>query len=69
MADRAPVGTEFQSDCQLEVQMQVHICSGVGYLELKIVPPGAVASGLEQTCSRVYINKTIHDFVLHADLV
>ena len=49
--------------------MKVHGCSGVGDLEMLFVPPGAAVSGLEQTCSRVYVNKTVHDFVHHADLV
>ena len=49
--------------------MQVCVCSGVGDKDLEFVPPGAAVSGLEQTCSRVYVNKTVHDFVHHADLV
>ena len=49
--------------------MQVRVCSGVGDLELVFVTPGAVVSGLEQTCSGVYINKTVHDLVHHADFV
>ena len=43
--------------------------SGVGDLELVFVPPGVADSGLKQTCSGVYINKAVHDFVHHADLV
>ena len=65
-ADRAPVGTEFQSwiaDGKYEC-----VCSGVGDLELVFVPPGVADSGLKQTCSGVYINKAVHDFVHYADL-
>ena len=32
-------------------------------LELVFVPPGAMVSGLEQTCRRVYVDETVHDFV------
>ena len=42
---------------------------GGGDLELVFVPPGAVVSGLQQTCSRVYVDKINHDFVHQADLV
>ena len=48
--------------------MQVRVCSGVGDLELVLVPSGADVSGLEQS-SGVYVDKTVHDFVQHADLV
>ena len=65
MADETPVGAVSKCDCR----WGVHVCSGVGILELVFVPPGAVVSGLEQTCSRVYINKTVHDLVHHADFV
>ena len=44
--------------------MQEHVCSEVEDLELVSVPSGAVVSGLEQTCSGAYVNKTVHDFVL-----
>ena len=30
-----------------------------GRLKLVFVPPGAVVSGLQQTCSRVYVNRTV----------
>ena len=49
--------------------MQVCVCFGVGDLQLVFVPLEAVVSGLEQTCSRVHNDKTVHDFVHHADLV
>ena len=49
--------------------MQVHVCSGVGDLDLVFVPSGAVVSGLKQTCRRVYADKTIHDVVHPANLV
>ena len=61
------MGTEFQSwiaDGKYEC-----VCSGVGDLELVFVPPGAVVAGHQQTCSGVYIDKTIHEFVHIADLV
>lgn len=47
--------------------MQVCVCSCV--VDLEFVPPGGVVSGLKQTCSRVYVEKSIHDVVHYADLV
>ena len=44
-------------------------CSRVGDLELVFVPPGAAVSGHEHTCSGVLVDKTVHDFVHHADFV
>ena len=35
----------------------------------RLVPTGAVVFGHQQTCSRVYANKTDHDFVHHEDIV
>ena len=49
--------------------MQVCVCSGVGDLELVFVPPGSAASGLEQTCSGDYVDKSVHDFVHFAALL
>ena len=43
--------------------MQVHVCSGVGNLGLIFVSLFV----LQYTCSRVYIDRPIHDFVRHAD--
>ena len=57
-----------ESDCRWEVPIQVHVCSGVGDLELVFVPPEAAVSGIKQTCSGV-TSTTVHDFVHHADLV
>ena len=34
-----------------------------------LCPLGTAVSGLEQTFSGVYVDKTVHDFVHHADLV
>ena len=48
--------------------MQVCVCFVVGDLELVLVPPGAAVSGLQQTCSGVYVDRTVHNFVRHADL-
>ena len=61
--DRVP-----ELDCCWEVWRQVCVSFGVGDLELVFVPLGAVASGLELTCSKVYNDKSIHDIVHHADL-
>ena len=47
--------------------MQVRVCPGVG--DLVFVPPGAEVSAVEQTCSRIYVDKTVPDFVRYADLV
>ena len=49
--------------------MQEHDCSEVEDLELVSVPLGAVVSGFEQTCSRVYVDKTIHDLYIMQNLV
>ena len=40
-----------------------------GGLGVGICAPWSCVSGLEQTCSRAYVDKTVHDFVHHADLV
>ena len=40
-----------------------------GTWELLFVPPGTAVSGFEQTCGRVYTDKTVHNFVHHADFV
>ena len=62
-----------ESDWWWEIWMQVHVCSGVGHLELVFVPPAAKASGLKQTCSGVtlirlfmivYIMQTLSDVLL-----
>ena len=68
MADETPVGAVSKSDCR----WGVHACTCLfwsGGLGAGICAPGAVVSGLEQTCSGVYINKTVHDLVHHADFV
>ena len=49
--------------------MQACVCSGVGDLEMIFVFPGPAVSGLKQTISGVYVDKTVHDFAHHADLV
>ena len=49
--------------------MQVCVCFEVGDLQLVFVPLEAAVSGIEQTCSRVHTDKTVHDFVHHADFV
>ena len=70
MVDGALVGTEFQSRLLMgKKRMQVRASSGVGDLELVFVPPEALVPGIEQTCSKVYVYKTVHDFVHPADLV
>ena len=49
--------------------MQECVFSWSVVLDLVFVPPGAAVSGLGQTCSMVYVSKTIHDVVHPADLV
>ena len=60
---------EFQSwiaNGQKNADMRLFWSGDVGRgtdLELVFVPPGAMVSGLEQTCRRVYVDETVHDFV------
>ena len=37
--------------------------------ELIFMPTGAAVSMLKQTCSMVYVDKSVRDFAHHADLV
>ena len=69
-ADGPSVGAEFKSqiadekyECRYESVLEW------GYWELIAVPPEAVVFGPQWTCSRVYISKSIHDFIHPADLV
>ena len=55
------------------MQVGLRVCSGVGGLGAGICAPplplpGAAGFGLEQTCSEVYVDKTVHGFLRHADL-
>ena len=51
------------------IYLYIYISSGVGDLELAFVPPGAADAWLKYPCSRVNIDKSLHDFAQHTDLV
>ena len=75
MADGAFCGNGAPDlDSRWEVRLRARVSSGVGGgggLESPGIcaPPGAAVSGLQQACSRVYVDKTVHDFLHLADLV
>ena len=54
------VGLQMGSECRYVFVLEW------GDLELVVVSPGAAVSGLGHSCSRVYVDTTFHDFVLHA---
>ena len=44
--------------------MQVCVSSGVGDLKPVCVPSGAAVARLDESCSRIHVDKSIDDFVL-----